>query len=106
MISYNPINNEGPDLNKLYDFLVRYMVIDKMDYETFEKCISHAYFFPMYKDGVKVNILYTIRKLMDFYPESWLRAVCENINVTRKRITQKMPCEEIFINFPSLNFKK
>ena len=106
MISYNPINNEGPDLNELYDFLVSYKIIDKIDNVTFEKCISHAYFRPMYNKGENVNILFTIRKLMPYYPKSWLRAVCENINVTRKRITQNMPRKEIFDNFPSLNFKK
>ena len=81
MNSYDPIKDDGPDLKTLYKFLVSNKIIDRIDYDTFEKCVSHAYFHPMYKNGAKVYILYTIRRLGDFYSKNWYLDVCKSINV-------------------------
>ena len=106
MNSYDPIKDDGPDLKTLYKFLVSNKIIDRIDYDTFEKCVSHAYFHPMYKNGAKVYILYTIRRLGDFYSKNWYLDVCKSINVIKNRVTKKNPNKDFINNFPSLIFKK
>ena len=86
-VSFKSIRDDGPNLEGLYRFLVSTKVICNMDQETFESCVSHAYFSPLFREGNKVNILYTISQLKNYYDDSWLDAVCEDLNVNRKRIT-------------------
>ena len=101
MISYDPIKDDGPDLKTLYKFLVSNKIIDRIDYDTFEKCVSHACFYPMYKNGKKVYILYTINKLKSFYSENWLSAVTKDLDISKKRLSQNNPKRKDFVNrFP------
>ena len=106
MISYDPIKDDGPNLKTLYYYLVSYKIIDRIEYDIFEKCVSHAYFHPMYKQGEKVNILYTIRRLGEFYSKDWYFYVCKSINVNKSRVTKRNPKNDFYNNFPSLKFKK
>ena len=82
-VSFKPVSDEGPDLDSLYRFLTNQKVICKMDQKTFEDCVSHAYFTPLYIEGNKVNILYTISQLKCYYEDQWLDAVCEDLGVSR-----------------------
>ena len=101
-VSFKPVSDEGPDLDSLYRFLTNQKVICKMDQKTFEDCVSHAYFTPLYIEGNKVNILYTISQLKCYYEDQWLDAVCEDLGVSRKRITQRPPSEDFRKGFPTL----
>ncbi len=105
-VSFKPVSDEGPDLDSLYRFLTNQKVICKMDQKTFEDCVSHAYFTPLYIEGNKVNILYTISQLKCYYENQWLDAVCEDLGVSRKRITQRPPSEDFRKGFPTLKQQK
>ena len=105
-VSFKPVSDEGPDLDSLYRFLTNQKVICKMDQKTFEDCVSHAYFTPLYIEGNKVNILYTISQLKCYYEDQWLDAVCEDLGVSRKRITQRPPSEDFRKGFPTLKQQK
>ena len=105
-VSFKPVRDDGPNLEGLYRFLVSTKVICNMDQETFESCVSHAYFSPLFREGNKVNILYTISQLKNYYDDSWLDAVCEDLNVNRKRITQRPPSDDFRKGFPSLKLQK
>ena len=106
MISFNPINDEAPNLSILYRYLVNTKTISKIDQGVFENCVSHAYFSPIYINGNKVNILYAISQLKVFYEGAWLESVCTGLNVDRKRITQRLPSNGFRNDFPSLKQKK
>ena len=105
-VSFKPVSDEGPDLDSLYRFLTNQKVICKMDQKTFEDCVSHAYFTPLYIEGNKVNILYTISQLKCYYEDQWLDAVCEDLGVSRKRITQRPPSKDFRKEFPTLKQQK
>ncbi len=105
-VSFKPIHDDGPNLEGLYRFLVSTKVICNMDQEAFENCVSHAYFSLLYREGNKVKILYTISQLKIYYDDSWLDAVCEDLNVDRKRITQRSPSDDFRKRFPSLKLQK
>ena len=105
-VSFKPVGDKGPDLDSLYRFLTNEKVICAMDQKTFEDCVSHAYFSPLYLEGNKVNILYTISQLKCYYENQWLDAVCEDLGVSRKRITQRPPSEDFRKGFPTLKLQK
>ena len=105
-VSFKPIRDDGPNLEGLYRFLVSTKVICNMDQETFENCVSHAYFSPLFREGNKVNILYTISQLKNYYDDLWLDAICEDLNVNRKRITQRPPSDDFRKGFPSLKLQQ
>ena len=105
-VSFKPVSDEGPDLDSLYRFLTNQKVICKMDQKTFEDCVSHAYFTPLYIEGNKVNILYTISQLKCYYEDQLLDAVFEDLGVSRKRITQRPPSEDFRKGFPTLKQQK
>ena len=104
--SYESIKDDGPDLKQLYSFLREKRVVTDADENLFIQYVTHAYFSPLYQNGKKVNIRYTIAQLKAYYGEGWLKAVCENINVTEKYITQRPPSDNFRKAFPSLTFKK
>lgn len=106
MPSYQSIKDDGPDLQYLYSFLRKSKVVTDADESLFVQYVTHAYFSPLYKNGQKVNIRYTIAQLKAYYDKGWLKAVCENINVTEKYITQRSPSEKFRKEFPPLTFKK
>ena len=106
MPSYQSIRDDGPDLQCLYSFLRESKVVTNADENLFIQYVTHAYFSPLYLNGKKVNIRYTIAQLKAYYDEGWLKAVCENINVTEKYITQRPPSDNFRKAFPSLTFKK
>ena len=106
MPSYQSKRTDGPDLHRLYGYLRDRKVVINADENLFIQYVTHAYFSPLYQDGKKVNIRYTIAQLKDYYGKGWLKAVCKNINVTEKYITQRPPSEDFRKNFPSLIFKK
>ena len=106
MPSYQSKSTDGPDLHRLYSYLRDRNVVINADENLFIQYVTHAYFSPLYQDGKKVNIRYTIAQLKVFYDNGWLKAVCENINVTEKYITQRPPSEDFRKNFPSLIIKK
>ena len=106
MVSYKSIRDDGPNLEILYSFLIGAKVINNIDYDFFEKCITHAYFLPLYNKGNNVNILYVIRRLSDYYEADWLDAACKSIRVDKKRVTQRQPKEKITAEFPSLKLQK
>lgn len=106
MPSYQSIRDDGPDLKQLYSFLREKRVVTNADEDLFIKYVTHAYFSPLYLNGKKVNIRYAIAQLKAYYDEEWLKAVCENINVTEKYITQRPPSDNFRKAFPSLTFKK
>ena len=58
------------------------------------------------KNGAKEKILYTIRRLSDFYSKNWYLDVCISINVKKDRVTKRKPNKDFYNNFPSLIFKK
>ena len=94
------------DKYRLYGYLRDRKVVINADENLFIQYVTHAYFSPLYQDGKKVNIRYTIAQLKDYYGKGWLKAVCENINVSEKYITQRPPSEDFRKNFPSLIIKK
>ncbi len=104
-VSYKPIRDDGPNLDILYHFLIKVRAINHIDYDFFEKCVTHAYFLPLYNKGNNVNILYVIRRLSDYYDVSWLDAVCQGIRIDKKRVTQRQPGKKME-EFPSLKFHK
>lgn len=106
MVSYLSVRDDGPNLEILYSFLIGAKVINNIDYDFFEKCITHAHFLPLYNKGNNVNILYVIRRLSDFYGADWLDAACKSIRVDKKRVTQRQPKEKITAEFPSLKLQK
>ena len=99
-------STDGPDLQRLYSYLRDRKVLTNADENLFIQDVTHAYFSPLYQDGNKVNIRYSIAQLKAYYDKEWLEAVCKNINVTEKYITQRLPSEDFRKNFPSLIFKK
>lgn len=105
MNSFTPITDKGPDLNKLYSFLINKKSINELDLDIFEKIVSHACFHPLYRNGVKKNLLYTIRRLKSYYPEDWFSAVIKDLGIKAKRVTQNMPNKDFTNDFPSLDFK-
>ena len=104
-VSYKPIRDDGPNLDILYHFLIKVRAINHIDYDFFEKCVTHAYFLPLYNKGNNVNILYVIRRLSDYYDASWLDAVCQGIGIDKKRVTQRQPSKKME-EFPSLKFQR
>ena len=104
-VSYKPIRDDGPNLDILYHFLIKVRAINHIDYDFFEKCVTHAYFLPLYNKKNNVNILYVIRRLSDYYDVSWLDAVCQGIGIDKKRVTQRQPGKKME-EFPSLKFHK
>lgn len=106
MPSYQSKSTDGPDLQRLYSYLRDRKVLTNADENLFIQYVTHAYFSPLYQDGKKVNIRYSIAQLKAYYDKEWLEAVCKNINVTEKYITQRLPSEDFRKNFPSLIFKK
>lgn len=104
--SYQSKSTDGPDLKRLYSYLRDRKVVINADENLFIQYVTHAYFSPLYQDGNKVNIRYSIAQLKAYYDKEWLKAVCENINVSEKYITQRSPSEDFRKNFPSLIFKK
>ena len=100
------ISRQCPAINRLYSFLRESKVVTNADENLFIQYVTHAYFSPLYLNGKKVNIRYTIAQLKAYYDEGWLKAVCENINVTEKYITQRPPSDNFRKAFPSLTFKK
>ena len=106
MPSYQSKSTDGPDLHRLYSYLRDRKVVINADENLFIQYVTHAYFSPLYQDGNKVNIRYSIAQLKAYYDKEWLKAVCENINVSEKYITQRSPSEDFRKNFPSLIFKK
>ena len=106
MPSYQSKSTDGPDLQRLYSYLRDRKVVINADENLFIQYVTHAYFSPLYQDGNKVNIRYSIAQLKAYYDKEWLKAVCENINVSEKYITQRSPSEDFRKNFPSLIFKK
>ncbi len=42
-VSYKPIRDDGPNLEILYHFLIKVRAINHIDYDFFEKCVTHAY---------------------------------------------------------------
>lgn len=106
MPSYQSISCDGPDLQRLYRYLREREVVTNADENLFIKYVTHAYFSPLYQDGKKINIRYTISRLKAYYDKGWLKAVCKNINVTEKYITQRSPSKDFRENFPSLIIKK
>ena len=104
-VSYKPIRDDGPNLEILYHFLIKVRAINHIDYDFFEKCVTHAYFLPLYNKGNNVNILYVIRRLSDYYDVSWLDAVCQGIGIDKKRVTQRQPGKKME-EFPSLKLQK
>ena len=106
MPSYQSKSTHGPDLQRLYSYLRDRKVLTNADENLFIQYVTHAYFSPLYQDGKKVNIRYSIAQLKAYYDKEWLEAVCKNINVTEKYITQRLPSEDFRKNFPSLIFKK
>ena len=106
MPSYQSKSTDGPDLQRLYSYLRDRKVLTNADENLFIQYVTHAYFSPLYQDGKKVNIRYSIAQLKAYYDKEWLEAVCKNINVTEKYIAQRLPSEDFRKNFPSLIFKK
>ena len=104
-VSYKPIREDGPNLEILYHFLIKVRAINHIDYDFFEKCVTHAYFLPLYNKKNNVNILYVIRQLSDYYDVSWLDAVCQGIGIDKKRVTQRQPGKKME-EFPSLKLQK
>ena len=104
-VSYKPIREDGPNLEILYHFLIKVKAINHIDYDFFEKCVTHAYFLPLYNKKNNVNILYVIRQLSDYYDVSWLDAVCQGIGIDKKRVTQRQPGKKME-EFPSLKLQK
>ena len=104
-VSYKPIRDDGPNLEILYHFLIKVKAINHIDYDFFEKCVTHAYFLPLYNKKNNVNILYVIRRLSDYYDVSWLDAVCQGIGIDKKRVTQRQPGKKME-EFPSMKFQK
>lgn len=106
MPSYQPIKNDGPDLKELYRFLRDEEIATNADESLFIEYVTHAFFTPIYCDGNKVNILYVIAQLKPYYDDGWLKAVCKDLGVSEKRITQRLPRKEFRDAFPSLTFRK
>lgn len=104
MNSFSPITEDGPYLDDLYDHLVEFKQIEDIDKKYFCDLIEHAYFKPLYKIGVRINIKYVIRRLTPFYSDKWLEQVCNSIYENKESITKNMPKNKKFVDeFPSLN---
>ena len=106
MPSYQPIKDGGPDLQRLYGFLREKKVVTNADENLFIQYVTHAYFSPLYLEGERINILYVIRRLKDYYESEWLTAVCNNLKIKPSRITQRLPSDDFKDKFPSLTTKK
>lgn len=106
MPSYQSKSTDGPDLQRLYSYLRDRKVVTNADENRFIQYVTHAYFSPLYLEGNRINILYVIRRLKDYYETEWLTAVCDNLNIKPSRITKRLPSDDFKDNFPSLTFKK
>lgn len=106
MPSYQSISDDGPDLKQLYSFLREKRVVTDADENRFIQYVTHAYFSPLYLEGNRINILYVIRRLKDYYGTEWLDAVCDNLNIDANRVTKRLPSDKFTSVFPSLTIKK
>lgn len=106
MPSYQPKSTNGPDLQRLYSYLRDRKVVTNADENKFIQYVTHAYFSPLYLEGNRLNILYVIRRLKDYYTKDWLNAVCDNLNIDADRVTKRLPSEKFTSEFPSLAIKK
>ena len=106
MPSYQSIKDDGPDLQRLYSFLREKRVVANADENRFIQYVTHAYFSQLYLKGNRLNILYVIRRLKDYYTKDWLDAVCDNLNIDADRVTKRLPSDKFTSGFPSLTIKK
>ena len=106
MSSYESIKDDGPDLQRLYSFLREKRVVANADENRFIQYVTHAYFSQLYLKGNRLNILYVIRRLKDYYTKDWLDAVCDNLNIDADRVTKRLPSDKFTSGFPSLTIKK
>ena len=104
--SFQSIKDDGPDLQRLYSFLREKRVVANADENRFIQYVTHAYFSPLYLEGNRLNILYVIRRLKDYYTNDWLDAVCDNLNIDADRVTKRLPSDKFTSGFPSLTIKK
>ena len=85
--------NKGKEIpfEKVYMFLIEDNTINDIDKDTFINCITHAYFKPLWETGIHINILYVIRRFVEYFGKEWRVAVCESIGIETRRVTQDLP---------------
>ena len=85
--------NKGKEIpfEKVYMFLIEDNTINDIDKDTFINCITHAYFKPLWETGIHRNILYVIRRFVEYFGKEWRVAVCESIGIETRRVTQDLP---------------